>query len=127
MGKGKGLLLVVGGYQLSPDIFLCSNRPKGEQRIAQAFRPGNKTNHELALKAEKGGRLALAQRQDMKLRIFNGAAHFAPHCVRHLLYEGPAALSAVRAILLGAGFPGLKAWALLSSPFGRAKFPNSFF
>jgi hypothetical protein len=31
--------------------------------------------------------------------IFNGAAHFAPHCVRNLFYERSAAL--VRAILLG--------------------------
>jgi hypothetical protein len=43
------------------------------------------------------------------LCIFNGAAHFAPHCVRHLLYGRIG--RPVRAILLGPGCPGLKAWA----------------
>jgi len=81
----------------------CSNRPKGEKRTAQGFSPGNHTQIEIAPKGRPG-----AMRHSQK-------------CDTSILPFG----RPFRAILFPYAFPGLKAWAIVFSPFGRsAERPN---
>ena len=80
----------------------CFNRPKGEQRIAQAFRPGNHTNKELALKGRPSESLS------MNVAFGNHALQSAAHSGR--IYRRC--------------FPRpecFRAWAVLFSPFGRRR------
>ena len=93
------------------------NRPKGEHRTAQAFRPGKDTHNELALKGSPNR--DWSQRGDALLFAFHVRSRFHRLCTRISLVR-----HRIRPPLQGDSvwddFPGLKAWAVLLSPFGRS-------
>ena len=76
----------------------CFNRPKGEERTAQGFSPGNVYVKGSALKGRP-----TAGRYSQKMRSSKATRFGRPF----------------RAISLCVWFPGLKPWAILCSPFGR--------
>jgi hypothetical protein len=88
---------------MSPFFFKprgVSNRLKGENRIAQAFRPGNHTHNEIALKGRPNP--AGWQRRGMLSLVITPGSRppFQGESPRY-------------------GLPCLKAWAILFSPFRR--------
>jgi hypothetical protein len=63
------------------------NRPKGEQRTAQAFRPGKDTHNELALKGRPNR--DWSQRGDTLLFAFHVCGRFHRLCTRISLVRPP--------------------------------------
>ena len=112
---------------------MCSNRPKGEQKIAQALRPGKIYGKKIALKGRqtfgrysqeitfvKSNSMAFQKTRNLfsykNLRAQLGAKETGPSNVtQHIsaLQANPPFGRPFRAIPLCVWFPGLKPWAIL--------------
>jgi hypothetical protein len=86
---------------MEPGHFL---RPKGANRTAQGFSPGNGIIRKIALKVAAGAGLVRTKFNDGMMKNKREVVSPRPP------FQGG---------FIGDAFPGLKPWAVLCSPFGR--------
>jgi hypothetical protein len=114
---------------------VCFQSPEGRKQNSPGLQPWERDTQRN--RPERASELELAINEEYVVTIFDGPGLFAPNCARSLPPEMPSNRfrktlfleirrvvgRPFRAILFPCAFPGLKPWAVLSSPFARIATP----